>query len=78
MHVAGDMVLLAYSEHGIQHTLDRFSAEYDEAGMKICTKKCDAFCLSRNSSQCTLQVTSKQHYTSAGGDDQIFWGIIHK
>jgi len=36
---ANDLVLLASSERGRQHTLGRFSAASDQAGMKISTKR---------------------------------------
>jgi len=36
---ADDLVLLASSQQGLQHALDRFSAASDRAGMKINTKK---------------------------------------
>ena len=36
---AGDLVLLASSESGLQHALNDFSAACDIAAMKICTSK---------------------------------------
>jgi len=35
---ANDLVLLAASEEGLQHALDRFSAVCDQPGVKISTK----------------------------------------
>jgi len=50
--------MLASSEQDLQHSLDRFSAACDRAGMKISTKNTEVFYLSRNPRQCTLQVRS--------------------
>jgi len=49
-----DLVLLASSEQGLQHALDRFSAACDKAGMKISTEKASMLCLSRNPTQFML------------------------
>jgi len=45
-----DLVLLASSQQGLQHALDRFSAAYNRARMKISAKKTEVLCLSRNPS----------------------------
>jgi len=37
--LANDVVLLAYSEQGVQHALYRFPVAYDQAGMKINTER---------------------------------------
>ena len=50
------LVLLAPSQQGLQHALDRFSPACDRAGMKISAKNTEASCLSRNPRQCKLQV----------------------
>ena len=52
-----NLVLLASSEQGLQHALQRFSAAWDEAEMTISIKKSEVLCLSRNPSQCTLHVS---------------------
>jgi len=51
------LVLLATSEQRLQHALDRFSAGYDHAGMKISTEKTDALFLTKNTRQCKSQVS---------------------
>ena len=53
---ADDLVLLAYSEKGLHHAVDRFSAACDQAGIKVNTEMAEVLCLSRNPRQCTLQV----------------------
>ena len=53
---ADDLVLLAFSESGLQHALDGFAAACDIAGMKISTFKTEVIHLSRNPVQCSLQV----------------------
>jgi len=52
-----DLVLLTSSEQGLQHSFDQFSAACYKTGMKISTKKTDAFCLFRKASHCMLQVS---------------------
>jgi len=42
-----DLVLLASSEQGVQHVLDRFSAACNQAGMKISAKKRDVMYLQK-------------------------------
>lgn len=54
--IADYLVLLASSELGLQHELDRFSAVYDQVGMQISSKKTKVLCLSRNIGQFMLQV----------------------
>jgi len=46
-----------FSQQGVQHTFDRFSAVYNQPGTKISTKKIDVLCLSRHPRQCFLQVS---------------------
>ena len=53
---AGDFVLPASSQQGLQHALDRFSAACDRSGMKISTKNIEVICLFTNPRQCMLQV----------------------
>jgi len=48
LRFADDLGLLASSQQGLQHALDRFSAVSDRAGMKINTKKAEVLCLSGN------------------------------
>ena len=45
---ADDLVLLAFSESGLQHALNGFAAACDIAGMKISTSKTELLHLSRN------------------------------
>jgi len=52
---ADDLVLLASSQHSLQHVLDRFSAACDRAGMKISTKITEVLCFSTNPRQCMLR-----------------------
>ena len=54
---ANDLVLLASSQQGLHHALNRFSAVCDQAGMKISTKNTEVLCLSANPRQCTLDVS---------------------
>jgi len=54
---AGDLVLLASSDWDLQHALDRFSAECDQAVIRISTIKTEALCLCRSPRQWTLQVS---------------------
>jgi len=54
---AEDLVLLTSSEQGLQHAHDRFSVAYIHAGMKTSTEKTEVLYLSRNLSQCMLQVS---------------------
>ena len=53
---ADDVVLLAFSESGLQHALNGFAVAYDITGMKISTSKTEVLYFSRNSVQCLLQV----------------------
>ena len=53
---ADDIVLLAFSESGLQHALNGFAAAYDVAVMKIITSKTEVLHLSRKRFQCFLQV----------------------
>jgi len=54
---ADDLVLFAFSEQGLQHALDRFSAACDKTGMKISTEKNKVLGFSRNPVQSILQVS---------------------
>jgi len=54
---ADDLVLLAPSQQGLQHTLDQSFVACDRAGMKIRTKNTGVRSLSRNPRQCMLQVS---------------------
>ena len=54
---AYDLVLLAFSESGLQHALNGFAAECAIVGLKISTSKTEVH-LSRNLVQCSLQVGS--------------------
>jgi len=53
----GDLVLLGSSEHGLQHTLDRFSSKCGQMGVEFHTKTTGVLCLSRNPNQIVLQVS---------------------
>jgi len=44
------------SQQGLQRAFDRFTAECDQAGTKISTKKIEVLCLSRRPRQCILHV----------------------
>ena len=45
---ADNLVLLASSKSGLQHTLNRFAAAFDIAGMKISTFQTEILHLTRN------------------------------
>jgi len=64
---AGDLVLLASSEQGLQHAVGWFSAAYDQAGVKISPKKTKALYLFRNPRQCAPQISG----TAAGRKIQV-------
>jgi len=53
---ADDLVLLPSSDQGLKYPLDRFSAECDQVGMIIRTKKIEVLRLPRNRGQCGVQV----------------------
>ena len=53
---ADDVVLLASSDCDLQHSLDRFAAEGEAAGMRISTSKSEAMVLSRKPMDCLLRV----------------------
>ena len=53
-----DLVLLASSESGLQHTLNGFAAACDIAGMINSTSKTEVLHLSRNPIQCFSQFGS--------------------
>ncbi|KAK3535803.1 hypothetical protein QTP70_021119 [Hemibagrus guttatus] len=51
-----DVVLLAPSSQDLQHTLGRFAAECEVAGMRVSTSKSEAMVLNWKKVDCTLQV----------------------
>ncbi|KAJ8012365.1 hypothetical protein DPEC_G00041950 [Dallia pectoralis] len=53
---ADDVVLMASSVGDIQHSLDRFAAECEAAGMRVSTSKSEAMTLSRKPVECLLRV----------------------
>ena len=53
---ADDLVLLFFTESGLQRALNSFADARNIAGMKISTSKTDVLHLSRNPDQCVLQV----------------------
>ena len=53
---ADDVVLMAPSACDLQHSLDRFTAECEAAGMRISTSKSEAMVLSRKPMDCLLRV----------------------
>ena len=53
---ADDLVLLSFTESGLQHSLNSFADACDTAGMKISTAKTEVLHLSRSPDQCALQV----------------------
>ena len=53
---ADDVVLMAPSACDLQHSLDRFAAECEAAGMRISTSKSEAIVLSREPMDCLLRV----------------------
>ena len=52
---ADDVVLMASSVCDLQHSLDRFAAECEAAGMRISTSKSEAMVLSRKQVYCLQQ-----------------------
>uniref|UniRef100_A0A8P4KHH4 Reverse transcriptase domain-containing protein n=1 Tax=Dicentrarchus labrax TaxID=13489 RepID=A0A8P4KHH4_DICLA len=54
-----DVVLMASSACDLQHSLDRFTAECQAAGMRISTSKSEAMVLSRKPVDCLLRVGSE-------------------
>ena len=52
---ADDLVLLAFSESGLQHIFNGFAAACDIAGMKISTSKTEKLHHLRSPVQCSLQ-----------------------
>jgi len=55
-----DLVLLAFSEQGLQCGLDHFSDACDQAGVKTNTRNDGGTSLHRNACQC-LQVSGNTH-----------------
>ena len=53
---ADDVVLLASSDHDLQHSLDQFTAECKAAGMRISTSKSESMVLNRKRVKCTLRM----------------------
>ena len=49
------LVLLSYTESGLQGALNSFADAYDTVGMKISTAKTEVLHLSRSPDQCMLQ-----------------------
>jgi len=67
---ADDLVRLASSQQGLQHALGRFSAAFNQVGMKISPKNTKILCIPRKPNQCTLQVAihcSKSRSSSTFG-----------
>ena len=56
MLFADDLVLLSYTESGLQRTLHSFAVACNTYGMQISTAKTEVLHLSRNPDQCVLQV----------------------
>ena len=54
--IADDLVLLDSTQNGLQQALDTFSDACCGAGMKISTTKTETTCLSKKSTQCSVQV----------------------
>ena len=54
---ADELVLLSYTEYGLQRALNSFADARDTAEMKISTAKTEVLHLSRNPDQCVLQVS---------------------
>ena len=59
---ADNVVLMAPSTCDLQHSLDRFSAECEAAGMRISTLKLKAMVLSRKPMDCLLRVGNEFKY----------------
>ena len=53
---ADNLVLLDFTQNGLQQALDRFSDAWSVARMKISTTKTETMCLSRQPKQCSLQI----------------------
>ena len=53
---ADDLVLLSFTEFGLQRALNSFADACNTAGMKISTAKTEVLHLSRNPGQCVLRV----------------------
>ena len=53
---ADDLVLLDYTQNGLQQALDRFSNACSAGGMKISSTKTETISLSRQPKQCFLQI----------------------
>ena len=53
---ADDLVLLSFTESGLQRASNSFADACNTAGMKISTAKTEVLHLSRNPAQCVLQV----------------------
>ena len=72
---ADDLVLLASSQHDLQHALDQFSAACNQARMKISTKNTKVlFSLQTKGSVCCKWA----EYTAAGGEIQVYSGGINE
>ena len=68
-------ILLASSQQGLQHALDRFSTTCDRTRMKISTKNTEVLCLCTNQRQCMLQGSGIH---SAGGEIQVHRSNIYE
>ena len=67
-------MLLASSQQGLQHALDRFSAACDRTGMKITTKKTEVLCyVSLETQGSDVYATSERQYTATGGEVQVVY-----
>ena len=53
---ADDLVLLDFTQNGLQQALDRFSDARCVAGIKISATKTETMCLSRQPKQCSHQI----------------------
>ena len=73
---ADDLVLLSFTEFGLQRALDRFKDACDTAGMNISTAKPEVLHLSRNLDHCVLQVNGATLQT--GRKVLVSWGYIHE
>jgi len=56
---ADDVVLLATSDHDLQHALGRFAAECKAVGMRVSTSKSVAMVLCRKTVESSLRVGSE-------------------
>jgi len=64
-----------YSQQGLQHAFDRFSAACDQAGTKISAKKIGVLCILTPKA---VFSASERKYTAAGGDVQESWSGFYE